>query len=113
MAASIRKHHLLVKWLVKAGADTAGVVTTASAAGIVTAAEFSRYVGASAEQTSYLEAKTHCSRYACSGAGLMKCTGCKQARYCGKVCQLAHWKAHKSDCRQWSAELTADKGKRS
>jgi hypothetical protein len=41
----------------------------------------------------------------------MKCTGCKQARYCGKVCQLAHWKAHKSDCKQWSAERAADKGK--
>jgi hypothetical protein len=38
-----------------------------------------------------------------------KCTGCKQARYCGEPCQLAHWTAHKTDCRRWTAELEADK----
>jgi hypothetical protein len=41
----------------------------------------------------------------------MKCTGCKQARYCGEACQLAHWKAHKTKCRRWSTELAVKKGK--
>jgi hypothetical protein len=27
-----------------------------------------------------------------------RCSGCKMVYYCGKQCQLAHWKAHKSLC---------------
>jgi hypothetical protein len=42
----------------------------------------------------------------------MKCTGCKQARYCAEECQLAHWKAHKADCKRWSAEAKVGKGKK-
>ena len=103
MMATSQKHHEVVTWLVKAGADTQAVV------GHDTAADISREVRASAEQTAYLEAKTHCSSPGCGGAGIMKCTGCRQARYCGEVCQLAHWKAHKADCKRWSAELKAEK----
>jgi hypothetical protein len=51
------------------------------------------------EQPEYLVAKAHCSSPGCRGTGLKKCTGCKQARYCGQTCQLAHWKAHKADCK--------------
>ena len=100
MIASHEKHTDVVRWLVKAGADTQAPL------GDSTAASLSRRVGASAEQTAYLEAKTHCSSPGCSGAGIMKCTGCKQARYCGEPCQLAHWKAHKTDCKRWTAERT-------
>jgi hypothetical protein len=53
----------------------------------------------------------HCSNTGCSGAGIKRCPACKQARYCGEPCQLAHWKAHKADCKRWSAELKAGKGK--
>jgi hypothetical protein len=106
MAASAGKHTVVVTWLVKAGADTQAT----SALFDNSAAVLSSHVGASAEQTAYLEAKTHCSNTDCSGAGLKKCPACKQARYCGEPCQLAHWKAHKADCKRWSAELTA-KGK--
>jgi hypothetical protein len=77
----------------------------------ITAAYLSKHAGASAEQTAYLLAKTHCSNTGCSGAGIMKCTRCKQARYCGEPCQLAHWKAHKAECKRWAAELKAGKGK--
>jgi hypothetical protein len=108
MAASAMKHAEVVKWLVKAGADTQASTSISIEGGAaLTAANFSKDFGASAEQTAYLEAKTHCSHSGCSGAGLLKCTGCKQARYCGEACQLAHWKAHKADCRRWSAELAA------
>jgi hypothetical protein len=93
MAASNYKHTSIVKWLIKAGADPQ------VSAPWGTAANLSKKVGASAEQTAYLEAKTHCSSPECSGAGIMKCTGCKQTRYCGEPCQLAHWKTHKADCK--------------
>jgi ankyrin repeat protein len=107
MVASFCKYHEVVKWLVKVGADTQTFATSLPKA---TAAFISRDTGASVQQTAYLETKTHCSNVGCSGAGIMKCTGCKQARYCGEACQLAHWKAHKADCRRWSAELAAGKG---
>jgi hypothetical protein len=110
MAASFNKHAEVVTWLIKAGADTQIAIKNEGSSA-VTAAYMSREYGASAEQTAYLEAKTHCSNTGCSGAGIMKCTSCKQARYCGEPCQLAHWKAHKAECKRWSAELKAGKRK--
>jgi ankyrin repeat protein len=97
--ASRNKHPEIVKWLIKAGADTQTVLNNVNS----TAASISRQAGASTEQTHY-------SNVCCSGAGVMKCTGCKQARYCGEACQLAHRKAHKADCRRWIKELAAGKG---
>jgi hypothetical protein len=121
MIASNRKNEEVVTWLVKAGADTqatmpgfddtAADVSGSSTGGGFTTADFLRQVSASTSQTAYLEAKTHCSNPGCSGGGLKKCPACKQARYCGEPCQLAHWKAHKADCKRWSAELAAGKGK--
>ena len=99
MVASAGKHTNVVTRLVKAGANV-----TDSTLQWGTAVDISKAAGASTEQTAYLEAKTHCSNPGCSGAGVMKCTGCKQARYCGEPCQLAHWKAHKADCKRWSAD---------
>jgi hypothetical protein len=37
-----------------------------------------------------------------SGKGC-KCSGCQVARYCGKACQLAHWKQHKPVCKMLQA----------
>jgi ankyrin repeat protein len=107
MVAAAKNHGDLVRWLVKAGADTQAFPAIDGSE--FTAAYFSKSFDASAEQTAYLEAKTHCSHPGCSGAGLKKCTGCRKARYCGGTCQLAHWKAHKADCRRWSAELATEK----
>jgi hypothetical protein len=107
VVASYEKHEEVVKWLVKAGADTQALHRGAPN---TTAASLSRQIGASAEQTAYLEAKTHCSNPCCSGAGVMKCTGCKQARYCGEECQLTHWKAHKVDC-CWAMERQSGRWK--
>jgi hypothetical protein len=107
MIASSNKHANIVRWLIKEGADTQ---TSAPEWG--TAADVSISSGASTEQTAYLEAKTHCSNPACSGAGIKRCPACKQARYCGEPCQYAHWKAHKADCKRWSAELKAGTGAR-
>jgi ankyrin repeat protein len=93
MTASLKKHEKVVRWLLKHGAD----IGAKTAYG--TAVDASRHVGATFAQTEYLEAKAHCSNPGCSGTGLKKCTGCKQARYCGPSCQLAQWKAHKVDCK--------------
>jgi hypothetical protein len=106
MGASMAKHADIVRWLVKVGADTKA--SAAFDGTVFTAATISKSIEASPEQTAYLEAKTHCSSPGCSSTGLLKCTGCRQTRYCGEVCQLANWKAHKADCRRWSAELAAE-----
>jgi ankyrin repeat protein len=106
MSASFGKHEEVVVWLVKAGADTQATFDSNA-----TAAILSSQIGASTSQTAYLEAKEHCSNPGCGGAGLKKCPACKQARYCGEPCQLAHWKAHKADCKRWGAELAAGKDK--
>jgi ankyrin repeat protein len=93
MMASYGKHDKIVKYLLKHGADAQAFAAPG------TAVDASRAAGAPIAQTEYLEAKAHCSNPGCSGTGLKKCTGCEQARYCGQTCQLAHWKAHKSDCK--------------
>jgi hypothetical protein len=100
MIATYIQHQEVVKWLGKAGADTGAFIHNGPNA---TAATLSRDSGACHEQTAYLEAKTHYSNSSCSGAGLMKCTGCKEARYCGEACQLEHWNSDKADCRRWRA----------
>jgi ankyrin repeat protein len=94
MAAAANKDDKMVRYLIKHGANVqASTIYNANAVA------FSELYGAPAVQTEYLEAKAHCSYPGCSGAGLKKCTGCKQVRYCGQACQLAHWKAHKTDCK--------------
>lgn len=104
------KHEEVVKWLVKVGADTEA---TLPVEGLehrnVTAAAISRAVGASAEQTAYLESKTHYANFHCGGTGLLKCTRCKKARYCSVLCGKTHWPVHKVECRRWSAELSVAK----
>jgi ankyrin repeat protein len=105
MVAASNKHHKIAAYLMRHGEDSQATIPT-----LGTAADVSKIRGASAEQTAYLEAKTHCSNPGCAGAGAKKCTGCKQARYCGQQCQLAHWQAHKADCKA-AAELKAAKDK--
>jgi ankyrin repeat protein len=92
----------IAKWLVKAGANPQLAHTVDG-----TAADISRACGASPEQTAYLEAKAHCAHPGCSGAGTKKCQGCMQARFCGLPCHLAHWPAHKAECRRLGALLTS------
>jgi ankyrin repeat protein len=95
MLAVRNGHSKIVKYLIKHGADP-----QASTPRYGTLIDVSKTSGAPAEQTAYLKAKTQCSNPGCSGAGLKKCTGCKQARYCCGQCQLAHWPAHKADCKK-------------
>jgi ankyrin repeat protein len=104
MAAAVRKHIEIVVWLTKHGADS-----QASHPQGGTAADFSERNDAPAEQTAYLEARTHCAKPGCSGAGLKKCAGCLVIFYCCKECQVTHWSTHKAECKR-SAAQTAGKG---
>jgi MYND finger len=35
---------------------------------------------------------------------LLRCSGCRSAYFCSKVCQKAVWKTHKVSCLKWSKE---------
>jgi hypothetical protein len=74
-------HASLVRWMVKEGADTQATVVREE--GALAAADLSMIAKTSAEQTAYLEAKTHCSNPGCNGAGTKRCPAFKQARYLG------------------------------
>jgi ankyrin repeat protein len=105
MVAVDRENHEVVVWLTKHGADLQALHSRGA-----TAADISKMHCAPAEQTAYLEARTHCAKPGCSGAGLKKCAGCLVIFYCSKECQVAHWPAHKAECVR-SAGKAADKGK--
>jgi len=47
-----------------------------------------------------LERCAACQR---TGAGTLKCTACKCARYCNPACQRADWDAHRAACRAAAA----------
>jgi ankyrin repeat protein len=103
MIAASKNRFKIVAYLLKHGADP-----QLSQGQEGTAADISKSFGASDKQTTYLEAKTHCSKPGCAGAGRKKCTGCKQVRYCGEQCQLAHWPVHKAECKE-AAKNEAEK----
>jgi ankyrin repeat protein len=107
IVASGLQNEKIVKLLLKAGADAQASVFVEGT--YFTAADGAAANGASAELKEYLEAKLHCSNLSCSGAGIQKCAGCKQARYCGQACQLAHWPVHKADCKARQAKAISAK----
>jgi ankyrin repeat protein len=94
MAAVYQKHENVVAFLLKYGADPQ------------LSANIARKWGESVEQTEYLDARTHCAKPGCDGAGAKKCAGCLKVYYCKRECQLAHWSAHKAECRR-SAGVTS------
>jgi hypothetical protein len=96
MTAARHKHKRVVRILLKLGANLQAMHHEQ----LSTAADFSKAYGASAEQTAYLEARTHCSNPGCEGTGRKCCAECKHARYCCLVCQHAHWPAHKAECKE-------------
>jgi hypothetical protein len=67
----------------------------------------SKDYSALAEQTAYLEARTHCANPGCDGAGLKKCGVCLEVWFCCKECQVAHWPAHKAQCKEAAARAKA------
>jgi hypothetical protein len=106
MIAAMFMNHKIVRYLLKHGADP----QIKCYGRIVTAADFSDYVGAPAEETAYLEARTHCANPGCTNAGLKKCERCLQAYFCGNACIRAHWPAHKAECTAAAVKLKAARG---
>jgi ankyrin repeat protein len=98
MMASANEHQHVVVWLLKNGADPQAEFMNSK-----TAAEFSKIMGAPAEQTAYLDAKTHCAKPGCGGAGLKKCAGCLKTNFCSPACQVAFWPSHKAECKRSAA----------
>ena len=48
-----------------------------------------------------------------AGAGLMRCTKCRQKVYCSKACQVAGWKGgHKQECERLREGAEAGRGGR-
>jgi hypothetical protein len=48
-----------------------------------------------------------CSACGIERSGLKVCAACGLAEYCGKECQLAHWREHKRACRAGAAAKAA------
>jgi ankyrin repeat protein len=103
MAAANNEHGEVVTFLIKYGANV-----QVAAPSFGTAAEISRRAGAPAQQTQFLEDRSHCARLGCDGEGKKKCAGCLKVYYCTRECQLTHWPAHKAECRQ-SVDKAASK----
>jgi ankyrin repeat protein len=93
----------VVTFLIKYGANVQD-----SSHSFGTAADISKKYATPGKQTEYLEARTRCAKPDCDGAGVKKCAGCLKVYYCTRECQLAHWPAHKAECRQ-NAGKTASK----
>jgi hypothetical protein len=71
----------------------------------------SRVEASIARLTAAAEARTDtCSQCGVRANGLKTCARCKRVRFCGQLCQVSNWPAHKSDCKRWTAELIASKG---
>jgi hypothetical protein len=63
-----------------------------------TADTYLKNAGATAEQIAYLEVRECCANPDCGGSGMKCCAVCKETRYCGKECQVAHWRVHRVGC---------------
>jgi hypothetical protein len=46
----------------------------------------------------------------CGGKAVAKCTRCNAAFYCGRECQIEHWKVHKKVCRPVGVDAEAKTG---
>ena len=55
-----------------------------------------------------LQSQSHeeCANCKKAQPNLKKCGACRKVQYCGKECQRAHWKEHKSNCKESSIAPT-------
>lgn len=50
-----------------------------------------------------LSSSAHCAKCKKGLTQLMRCGRCNKVTYCGRACQVAHYKEHKADCRPRAA----------
>jgi ribosomal protein S20 len=93
MVAARKNDTVLMKHLVHNGAFVRAVSRKCS-----TAITLLLAARASAKQIAYLEVRAHCANPGCGGGGVKRCVVCKDTRYCGKQCQVAHWPVHRVGC---------------
>jgi ankyrin repeat protein len=94
MVAANRNDQALMKHLVHKGAHVRAVATSGETAiTVLKAAE------ATAAQIAYLEVRECCATPGCDGGGRKRCCVCKETRYCGMACRVAHWRVHRGGCR--------------
>jgi ankyrin repeat protein len=93
MAAAHCTDQPIIKHLVHNGAHVRAVSTHG------TAAEILRKAGGSSAQIAYLNVRECCANPGCEGGGRKRCAVCKETRYCGMACRVAHWRVHRVGCR--------------
>jgi ankyrin repeat protein len=94
MTAAQTNNQPLIKHLVHQGAHVRAV----SKSGSTVITEL-KAAGATAAQIVYLEVRECCANPGCDGGGRKRCCVCKEMRYCGMACRVAHWRAHRAGCR--------------
>jgi hypothetical protein len=102
MIAAEYLHHEIVRYLLKHGADAQATHRVFGTAG-----DAYQHNNAPAEETAYLQARTHCANPSCTNAGLKKCERCLKVYFCGSACIRAHWPAHKAECKAAAAKFKA------
>jgi hypothetical protein len=100
MTAAEGLRHDIVRYLLKRGADPQAAHHEFGAAG-----DMLQYRKAPAEETAYIQARTHCANPNCTNAGLKKCERCQKFYFCGLACIRVHWPVHKAECKAAVAEL--------
>jgi ankyrin repeat protein len=94
MSAVAFNNQDLIKHLVHKGAN----VRAATKDGDTAAMLLREVATATAAQIMYLEVRECCANPGCDGGGRKRCAVCKETRYCGKLCQIAHWRVHRVGC---------------
>jgi hypothetical protein len=94
MMATIRNNEVLIKHLIHKGAQVRAMSNVGH-----TAIAFLKSHETTAEQIAYLEVREFCANPGCDDGGRKRCCVCKETRYCGMTCRVAHWRVHREGCR--------------
>jgi ankyrin repeat protein len=94
MRAAHENNQITIKHLVHKGAHVQAMNSNGE-----TAITCLKAAGATAAQIAYLEVRECCANPGCDGGGRKRCCVCKETRYCGMACRVAHWRVHREGCR--------------
>lgn len=69
-----------------------------------------RVESGSGNEMGLLSAPPQCAKCEKFSAQLMRCGRCNKVMYCGRACQIAHYKEHKTICRATTSEIGSNLG---